>query len=140
MKKEHPLPKPPAPLTDAQLRAEIAKCEYCAEKPCREACPADCSPADFIMAAAAGGAADYRRAAALILGSNPLGGVCGAVCPERHCQQACVHATFDRAVAIPAVQAAIVRRAKSLGVLPRFSPAAPQGDGPWPWSAPVPPA
>ncbi|MRR09688.1 dihydropyrimidine dehydrogenase, partial [bacterium] len=35
-------------LTDAQLAAEIAKCEYCAEKPCQEACPADCSPADFI--------------------------------------------------------------------------------------------
>ena len=38
-------------LTDAQLASEIARCEYCAEKPCREACPADCSPADFIMAA-----------------------------------------------------------------------------------------
>lgn len=121
------MPKPPAPLTDAQLRAEIAKCEYCAEKPCREACPADCSPADFIMAAAVGGAADFCRAAALILGNNPLGGVCGAVCPERHCMQACVHATFDRAVAIPAVQAAIIQRAKSLGVLPRFGSAAPQG-------------
>ena len=38
-------------LTDAQLASEIARCVYCEEKPCTEACPADCSPADFIMAA-----------------------------------------------------------------------------------------
>ncbi len=38
-------------LTDTQLRAEIEKCEFCEEKPCKEACPCDCSPADFIMAA-----------------------------------------------------------------------------------------
>ena len=77
-------------LTEAQLRAEIEHCEYCHEKPCREACPADCSPADFILAVRVGAPSDYRRAAALILGANPLGGVCGAVCPERYCVQACV--------------------------------------------------
>ena len=37
-------------LTPAQLEAELNKCEYCEEKPCKEACPVDCSPADFIMA------------------------------------------------------------------------------------------
>ena len=58
-------------LTDAQLRAELNRCEYCEEKPCKEACPADCSPADFIMAARVGEKSDYRRAAALIMGSNP---------------------------------------------------------------------
>ena len=66
-------------LTDAQLRAEVDRCVYCEEKPCMEACPADCSPADFIMAARVGEKSDYRRSAALILGSNPLGGVCGVV-------------------------------------------------------------
>jgi len=112
-------------LTEAQLRAEIEKCEYCREKPCREACPADCSPADFIMAARVGAPSDYRRAAALILGANPLGGVCGAVCPERLCVQDCAKATVDRPVRIPAVQAEIIRRAKRLNVLPVF-PAAPE--------------
>jgi dihydropyrimidine dehydrogenase (NAD+) subunit PreT len=112
-------------LTDAQLRAEIEKCEYCREKPCREACPADCSPADFIMAARVGAPSDYRRAAALIMGSNPLGGVCGAVCPERLCVEACVKETLDRPVRIPAVQAEIIRRAKRLQVMPIF-PAAPE--------------
>ena len=41
-------------LSDAQLKEEFNRCENCAEKPCREACPADCSPADFIMAARVG--------------------------------------------------------------------------------------
>jgi len=112
-------------LTEAQLRAEIEKCEYCREKPCREACPTDCSPADFIMAVRVGAPSDYRRAAALIMGVNPLGGVCGAVCPDRLCVKACVKETIDHPVRIPAVQADIIRRAKRLKVMPRF-PAAPE--------------
>ena len=107
-------------LTDAQLRAEIEKCEYCAEKPCKEACPVDCSPADFIMAIKVGASSDFKRAAAHIMGSNPLGGVCGAVCPDRHCMKACVHRTFDSAVNIPAVQATIIERAKMLDAMPKF--------------------
>jgi NADPH-dependent glutamate synthase beta subunit-like oxidoreductase/dihydroorotate dehydrogenase len=112
-------------LTEAQLRAEIENCEYCREKPCREACPTDCSPADFIMAVRVGAPSDYRRAAALIMGANPLGGVCGAVCPDRLCVKACVRETIDHPVRIPAVQAEIIRRANRLKVMPRF-PAAPE--------------
>ena len=92
-------------LTDAQLRAELDRCEYCEEKPCKEACPADCSPADFIMAARVGEKSDYRRSAALILGANPLGGVCGVVCPDYFCMKACSRRTFDQPINIPAVQA-----------------------------------
>ncbi|MBI5883196.1 MAG: FAD-dependent oxidoreductase [Elusimicrobia bacterium] len=122
MKNEKPLF-----LTDAQLRAELDKCEYCSEKPCKAACPADCSPADFIMAVRRGAPSDYKRSAAIIMGSNPLGGVCGAVCPDRHCMKACVHRTFDHAVDIPMVQATIIQRAKDLGVMPKFSASAPVG-------------
>ncbi|MBI4703937.1 MAG: FAD-dependent oxidoreductase [Deltaproteobacteria bacterium] len=115
-------------LSLAQLRAEIEKCEYCERKPCRDACPAHCSPADFIMAARVGEPADFQRAAALIYAQNPLGGVCGAVCPERHCMAACSRRLFDRAVQIRDVQETIVRRATALGVVPRFEePAAPSG-------------
>ncbi|TKJ37628.1 dihydropyrimidine dehydrogenase [candidate division LCP-89 bacterium B3_LCP] len=114
-------------LTDAQLEAEIRKCEYCEEKPCKQACPVDCSPADFIMAVKGGRKSDYKRAAALILSSNPLGGVCGVVCPDRFCVFACVHRTFDHPVNIPAVQATIIRNAAELNVLPRFSDAKPNG-------------
>ncbi|HVP14262.1 MAG TPA: FAD-dependent oxidoreductase [Terriglobales bacterium] len=108
-------------LTDAQLASEIARCVYCEEKPCTEACPADCSPADFLMAAKGGTPADIARSTALIMTKNPLGGVCGAVCPDTHCQAACSRKLFDRAIEIPYAQAAIVARAKALGVMPRLA-------------------
>ncbi len=107
-------------LTDAQLKSEIEKCEYCAEKPCKVACPCDCSPFDFIMAAKVGNSSDIKRSAALILSQNPLGGICGMVCPDWHCMKACVHERFDSPVNIPAVQATIIAKAKALGVMPRF--------------------
>ncbi len=107
-------------LTDAQLASEIARCVYCEEKPCTEACPADCSPADFLMAAKGGTPADIARSAALIMTKNPLGGVCGAVCPDTHCQAACSRKLFDHSIEIPRVQAAIVARAKALGVMPKL--------------------
>ena len=113
-------------LTEAQLAAEIAKCEYCEEKPCQTACPANCSPADFILAAKQGAPQDYRRAAAEILEHNVLGTVCGFVCPERHCMAACVHKKFDTAVDIPAVQATIITRARELSALPEFEPVKPK--------------
>ena len=107
-------------LTDAQLRIEIDKCEYCAEKPCKTACPCDCSPADFIMAARLGAPSDYRRATAEIMSMNPLGGICGQVCPDRFCMAACSHRPVDAPLNIPAIQATIVARARALGVMPRF--------------------
>jgi len=103
-------------LTDAQLKAELGRCEYCEEKPCKAACPADCSPADFIMAARVGAKSDYRRAGALILGSNPLGWVCGVVCPDYFCMKACSRRTFDQPINIPAVQASVMKRAYKAGL------------------------
>lgn len=111
-------------LTDAQLRAELNRCEYCEEKPCKEACPADCSPADFIMAARVGEPADYRRAGALIMGSNPLGWVCGVVCPDYFCMKACSRRTFDQPINIPAVQASVMKRAYAAGLQSFPAPAA----------------
>jgi dihydropyrimidine dehydrogenase (NAD+) subunit PreT len=107
-------------LTDAQFRAEIAKCEFCETKPCRDACPVHCSPADFIMAARVGQPADFQRAAALILGNNPLGGVCGAVCPDTHCMAACSRHGLDKPVEIPSLQETIVSKAVKLGLSPVF--------------------
>ncbi|MBM3856088.1 MAG: dihydropyrimidine dehydrogenase, partial [Verrucomicrobia bacterium] len=110
-------------FVEAQLRAELDRCAYCATKPCQAACPADCSPADFIMAARVGEAADYRRAAELILGANPLGGVCGAVCPDTFCMAACTRRRVDGAINIPAVQATIVRRGRAAGLSRAAAPA-----------------
>jgi NADPH-dependent glutamate synthase beta subunit-like oxidoreductase/dihydroorotate dehydrogenase/Pyruvate/2-oxoacid:ferredoxin oxidoreductase delta subunit len=113
-------------LTEAQLRAELDRCIYCEEKPCQEACPADCSPADFIMAARVGEKSDFRRSAALIQGANPLGWVCGVVCPDYFCMQACSRRLFDRPIEIPAVQAAVMKKASAVG-LAKFGCAAPNG-------------
>ncbi len=113
-------------LTDAQLRTELSRCEYCEEKPCQKACPADCSPADFIMAARVGEKSDYRRAAALIMGANPLGGVCGVVCPDYFCVKACSRRTFDTPINIPAVQATVIKKANEVG-MPEFKTAKKSG-------------
>ena len=107
-------------LTDAQLKTELSRCEFCETKPCKTACPCDCSPADFIMAARGFRPSDFKRAAGIILSSNPLGGVCGAVCPDYHCQAACSREGFDTPIKIPAVQATIIKKAKDLAVLPEF--------------------
>src|ERR1035437_1349806 len=113
-------------LSDAQLQSELDRCIYCEEKPCQEACPADCSPADFIMAARGGAKSALQRSAAMILGANLLGGVCGAVCPDYFCMKACSRRLFDRPIEIPAVQAVIVEKAMRFGL--RASPAEP-GNG-----------
>ncbi len=48
-------------LTDAQLFSEISRCEFCENKPCKNACPCDCSPADFMMAVAKGRPSDFKQ-------------------------------------------------------------------------------
>jgi NADPH-dependent glutamate synthase beta subunit-like oxidoreductase len=118
---------PPPDLTDAQLRAELARCQSCEARPCRAGCPASCSPGDFILAARGGEPSDLRRAAAHILGHNVLGGVCGAVCPETLCMARCTRGGIDRPVDIPAIQAAIVRRARELGGVAPPAPSPPSG-------------
>lgn len=114
-------------LTDSQMQAELEKCEYCEEKPCMKACPCDCSPTDFIKAVSVGEPSDIMRSAALIMGKNPLGGICGQTCPEKHCMDACVHDKFDSPVNIPAVQATIIEKAKLLNVMPKLAKFEPNG-------------
>lgn len=114
-------------MTMRQLQTELQRCEYCEEKPCQQACPAGCSAFDFIMAAREGNAADVRRAAGAIMKSNPLGGVCGLVCPDRFCMAACSRKGFDGAINIPQVQATLVEMAKRLGGIPKFVTTSPNG-------------
>jgi len=114
-------------MTRQQLRTELLRCEYCEEKPCKDACPVNCSPFDFIMAARVGNPSDIKRAAGEIMHSNPLGGVCGLVCPDRFCMAACSRKNFDGSINIPKVQATLVETAKRLGGIPRFSTPTPNG-------------
>jgi dihydropyrimidine dehydrogenase (NAD+) subunit PreT len=108
-------------MTRHQLQAELLRCEYCEEKPCTNACPVNCSPFDFMMAARVGNPSDIQRAAGEIMRSNPLGGVCGLVCPDRFCMAACSRKKFDGAINIPRVQATLVEMAKRIGGIPRFA-------------------
>ncbi len=120
-------PEPRYLLGARQLEAELERCVACAAKPCRDACPAHCSPADFIMAARGGEPSDLARSAAMILAANPLGGVCGVVCPDSHCMAACARTALDEPIRIPAVQATIIQRARDLGMPPVPEPRAPSG-------------
>ncbi len=108
-------------FTDAQLRAELNRCEFCEEKPCRQGCPVNCSPADFIMAAREMTREDFSRAAALIMRDNPLGGICGMVCPDKFCMAECSHKLFDDPVRIPDLQAEIVWRARQGNGIAEFN-------------------
>ncbi|NLB35479.1 MAG: FAD-dependent oxidoreductase, partial [Elusimicrobia bacterium] len=108
-------------MTDKQMREEMLRCIYCEDKPCMEACPVDCSPADFIMAARNMTDADMRRATAIIMKDNPFGGICGMVCPDRHCMDACSRKLFDGPINIPDLQAEIVQRGKEAGGIPEFN-------------------
>ncbi len=114
-------------LTDKELELELDRCEYCAEKPCKDGCPADCSAAEFIMAVKMMRDEDIRRSAAHILEFNPLGGVCGVVCPDRHCMAKCPRKDIDGAILIPEVQATIVAKAKAMELIPAFDPSEPNG-------------
>jgi len=114
-------------MTKARLQTELLRCEYCEEKPCKQACPVNCSPFDFIMAARGGQPSDLKRSAAEIMHSNPLGGVCGMVCPDMLCMAACTRKNFDGSINIPQVQATIVENAKRLGGIPKFSVPVPNG-------------
>ena len=124
-------------LTDAQFETELWRCEYCEEQPCRTGClegepceigcPANVSPTEFIMAARGGNPSDIQRSAALIMTANPLGGVCGMVCPDSHCMGTCVHEDLDCPINIPALQATIIHKARELGVMPELEKSPPNG-------------
>lgn len=95
-------------LKSPQFVAELAKCLQCPTKPCEQACPVKCSPHDFISAAKSG---LINKAAELIAAQNPLGEICGLICPDKLCMRACLRQHIDAPIRIPLVQAEIMRQA-----------------------------
>ena len=76
------------PLSALQLKAEAARCLYCYDAPCVEACPTSIDIPAFIHQL---GTANIKGAATTILSQNIMGGTCARACPtEVLCEQSCV--------------------------------------------------
>jgi dihydropyrimidine dehydrogenase (NAD+) subunit PreT len=76
------------PLTQLQAVQESARCLFCHDAPCTEACPTDIDIPGFIRKIASG---NLKGAAITILNENIMGGTCANVCPvEELCEQVCV--------------------------------------------------
>lgn len=94
-------------LNKAQLDAELFKCLNCVAKPCTKACPAGCSPQEFIQQAKAG---NFAGAVKAICRKNPLGHTCGLICPDHFCMKACLRGKIDHPINIPLVQATLIAK------------------------------
>jgi glutamate synthase (NADPH/NADH) small chain len=76
------------PLNFRQAAIEAARCLYCFDAPCIQACPTRIDVPGFIKRIMT---ANLRGAARVILDANILGASCGRVCPtEVLCEGACV--------------------------------------------------
>jgi glutamate synthase (NADPH/NADH) small chain len=81
------------PLTERQAALESARCLYCYDAPCVNACPSDIDIPEFIRQIAQD---NVDGAAHTIWSENILGGSCARVCPtEILCEQACVRNKAD---------------------------------------------
>jgi glutamate synthase (NADPH/NADH) small chain len=82
-----------APLNPMQAIAESARCLFCFDAPCTEACPTGIDIPGFIRKIASG---NIHGAAVTILSENIMGGTCANVCPvEELCEQVCVRNTAE---------------------------------------------
>jgi dihydropyrimidine dehydrogenase (NAD+) subunit PreT len=91
------------PMTPRQAAIEAARCLYCFDAPCTQACPTRIDVPGFIKRIMTG---NVRGAARVILDANILGESCGRVCPtEVLCEGACVmHEKGERPIEIGRLQ------------------------------------
>ena len=81
------------PLSPMEAGAESARCLFCFDAPCTEACPTGIDIPGFIRKISTG---NLRGAAVTILENNIMGGTCSVVCPvEELCEQVCVRNTAE---------------------------------------------
>ena len=66
------------PYDSRTAMEEASRCLLCHDAPCSKACPAGTDPASFVMSIRF---RNVKGAAETIRTANPLGGVCGRVCP-----------------------------------------------------------
>jgi len=113
------------PLTELQAVQESARCLFCHDAPCTEACPTDIDIPGFIRKIASG---NVIGAAKSILSENIMGNTCANVCPvEELCEQVCVRNTAEeKPVLIGQLQRYATDHLFECGVQP-FAPAADSG-------------
>ena len=94
-------------LDKCEIDGEISRCFSCPQAPCSDACPLHVSPKEFIDLAKK---ENYTEAVKAIYGKNPLGLICGLVCPDKFCMKACTRCKIDGAVKISAIQAGLIQQ------------------------------
>lgn len=90
-------------MSRQQATIEAARCLYCFDAPCTQACPTHIDVPAFIKKIFH---SNLRGSARVILSANILGDSCGRVCPtEELCEGACVmHEKGERAIEIGRLQ------------------------------------
>lgn len=114
------------PLGPQQAMVEAARCLFCHDAPCIEACPTGIDIPRFIRGIQSG---NLQGAATTILEANIMGGTCARVCPtEVLCEGACVRlAEGKKPVEIGALQRYATDWLFARGHQP-FTRAAPTGE------------
>lgn len=109
-------------LTSLGASIEAERCLLCVDAPCAAACPAGTQPDKFLRQLRFN---NPLGASETVLDNNPLGGVCGTVCPVSSlCEGACTRTSIDGPVKIGAVQ----RYLHDLGVAEKLVlPPVPEG-------------
>ncbi len=83
-----------APLNLLQAEQEAARCLFCHDAPCVDACPTGIDIPGFIRKISS---ANLNGAATTILEENIMGGTCATVCPvEELCEEVCVKNTSEQ--------------------------------------------
>ncbi len=108
--------------TPEEAMAEASRCLNCANAPCQEACPLHNDIPHAMERVAAG---DFAGAAAIYRQTNPFSEVCGRVCPERFCQNACTLKRLEKPLDTRRIEAFVGTFARqNAGVpLPAIAPA-----------------
>lgn len=96
-------------MTETQAVAEANRCLHCFDAPCIKDCPAGINVPRFIQRMTSG---DWVGAAETIKESNPLGFVCGQVCPaDMLCQKNCNRADKGGVIQIADLQSYAMHKA-----------------------------
>jgi dihydropyrimidine dehydrogenase (NAD+) subunit PreT len=113
-------------LNGTQAHVEAARCLYCYDAPCIQACPTGIDIPTFIHQIRTD---NLTGSAHTILSANILGGTCGRACPtEVLCEEACVlNARGEEAVKIGSLQRHAVEDLMAKGGAHPFTRAVPSG-------------